>query len=78
MGKTKTDKKINRIVRRINKELKEDVFKDRFYLRQVEKTRGVCSSQYYLYEMCDKLEPERNCIIPWLWRRLRFSSRRFL
>ena len=78
MGKTKTDKRVNRIVKRINKELREDVFKDRFYLRQVEKARGECNLQYYLYEMRDQLEPERNYIIPWLWRRFRFSSRRFL
>ena len=78
MSKTKTDKKVNRVIKRINKELREDVFKDRFYFRQVEKARGECNLQYYLYEMCDKLEPERNYIIPWIWRRLSVPSRRFL
>ena len=73
MSKTKTDKRVNKIVRQINKKLKEDVFGDRFSLHQLKKARGECSSQYYLYEMRDQLEPNRNYIIPWIWRRLIFS-----
>ena len=78
MSKTKTDRRVNKIVRQINKELKEDVFKNRFSLHQLKKVRGECSSQYYLYEMCDKLEPDRNYIIPWIWRRLTVPSCRLL
>ena len=66
MGKTKTDKKVNKIVRQINKELREDVFKDRFSLHQLKKARGIDNMQYYLYEMRDREEPERNTIIPWV------------
>ena len=67
MSKTKTDKRVNRVVKCINKELREDVFKDRFSLHQLKKARGIDNMQYYLYEMRDRLEPERNYIIPWVW-----------
>ena len=62
MSKTRTDKKVNRKVREFNKSLKEDVFKDRFWVRQYQKAQldGV---SYYLYELIDELEPERNRII---------------
>lgn len=66
--KTKVDKKINRIVKGMNKELKEDVFGDRFWLRQVKKQKGEDGMQYYLYELKDRIEPERDTLIRgWLW-----------
>ena len=69
MSKTKVDKKINRIVKNINKELEQDVFKNRFWIRQVKKSKGEDNMQYYLYELRDRLEPERNSLLRkgWLW-----------
>lgn len=62
MSKTKTDKKVNKKVREFNKTLKEDVFENRFWVRQYQKAQldGV---SYYLYELIDELEPNRNRII---------------
>ena len=62
MSKTKTDKKVNKKVREFNKSLKEDVFENRFWVRQYQKAQldGV---NYYLYELIDELEPNRNRII---------------
>lgn len=62
--KTKADKKVNRIARKLNKQLKEDVFGDRFWVRQVAKVR-INGVSFYLYELRDRLEPERNTIIKW-------------
>lgn len=62
MSKTKTDKKVNRKVKAFNKALKKDVFKDRFWVRQYQKTK--CDGlNYYLYELVDNLEPERNTVL---------------
>ena len=68
MSKSKTDKKVNRLVRNINKQLKADVFGDRFWVRQMQKAK-VDGMEYYLYEMKDKLEPNRDSIIAegWIW-----------
>ena len=66
MAKTKTDRKVNRKVKQFNKELREDVFKGRFEVRQLEKTK-VDGMQYYLYEVRDNHHPERNRIVPWEW-----------
>ena len=69
MSKTKVDKKVNRLVKKINKQLKEDVFKDRFWIRQVQKTKTEDGTQYYLYEMRDRLEPNRNSLVSHGWMR---------
>lgn len=68
MSKSKTDKKVNRLVRNINKQLKADVFRDRFWVRQMQKAK-VDGMEYYLYEMKDRLEPNRDSIIAegWIW-----------
>ena len=60
MAKSLVDKKVNRAVRRLNKELQKDVFGDRFMARQVRKSRGEDGVMYYLYEFLDKECPERN------------------
>ena len=39
MSKNLTDKKVNKAVKKLNKSIKEDVFGDRFFVRQVRKTR---------------------------------------
>lgn len=70
MAKNKSDKKVNRIARKLNKQLQDDVFKDRFWVRQVAKQRGDYDGcTYYLYELKDRLEPERDTLISkgWLW-----------
>ena len=60
-------KKVNKKIRDFNKELKKDVFKDRFWVRQCKKIK-VDGLNFYLYELIDNLEPERNYIIPgWIW-----------
>lgn len=62
MSKTKTDKKVNRKVREFNRELRNDVFKDRFWVRQYQKAQ-VDGLSYYLYELVDNEQPERNRVI---------------
>ena len=47
--KTKTDKRVNKITKSINKQLEKDVFKDRFWIRQYKKTKDNCNMQYYLF-----------------------------
>ena len=64
--KNKVDKKVNKKVREFNKELKEDVFNGRFWVRQYQKTKYE-GNNYYLYELRDRLQPERNKVIyEWL------------
>lgn len=66
MAKCKEDKKMNRIVKRFNKELREDVFQGRFYCRQIKKQRGCDGIMYYLYEVCDSENPTANKICHWM------------
>ena len=65
MGKTRMDKKVNRVARKLNKQLAEDVYGSRFQIRQIQKIRGLDNWSYYLYELVDNEQPERNRIIPW-------------
>lgn len=58
------DRQVNRNIKKLNKQLREDVFGDRFYARQVQKGRGD-GIMYYMYELCDREQPERNTIVPW-------------
>lgn len=69
MGKSKEDRRVNKIVQQINKELREDVFKDRFWVRQVAKQKSDDGLTYYLYEMIDNQEPNRNAYVNagWIW-----------
>lgn len=67
MAKTKIDRKINRVVRKINKDLREDLFGNRFWIQQVKKSRDEDGLQYYLYMMRDRLEPNRDAYIGWIW-----------
>ena len=72
--KSSTDKKMNRIVKELNKSLKKDVFNGRFWVRQYQKARvdGLC---YYLYELKDREDPSRDKVIRnWIWRRFLFSN----
>jgi hypothetical protein len=72
MAKNKTDKRINKIVKQINRELKQDVFGDRFWLKQIRKTR-VDGLNYYLYELKDRQEPNRDSYTKsWIWGESQF------
>lgn len=64
MSKTLYDKKVNRNIKKLNKQLREDVFKTRFEVRQIQKATydGI---QYYLYSLIDNEQPERNTICKW-------------
>ena len=60
--KTKAEKMVNRRVRAFNRELRRDVFGDRFQVYQYQKARSDGMS-WFLYELRDKEQPERNCIV---------------
>ena len=61
MAKSLIDKKVNRAVRRLNRELQKMFLEDRFMARQVRKTRGRrWINVLFLYEFLDKECPERN------------------
>lgn len=63
MSKTLMDKKVNKEARRLNRTLEQDVFKDRFSVRQFQKSKAD-GIEYYLYQLIDKECPERNKVIP--------------
>lgn len=62
MSKTLADKKVNHLIKSVNRDLYNDVFKDRFWVRQYQKAK-VDGISYYLFELCDRLQPERNEVI---------------
>lgn len=62
MSKSLYDKKVNCNVKKLNRQLLNDVFKDRFWARQVQKSKAD-GIDYYLYELCDREQPERNELI---------------
>ena len=62
MAKSLMDKKVNRAVKHLNKSIREDVFGTRFELRQYRKTKGNDGIEYYLYQMIDNEQPERNTL----------------
>ena len=60
--KTKSDKRVNRLVRALNRQLEHDVFGNRFFVSQVKK-KGCADCHdyhYYLYRFIDTEHPERN------------------
>lgn len=65
MSKTREAKKVNRVVKKLNKQLVADVFKDRFFIRQLRKTFGCDNVEYFQFELIDKEQPERNQITKW-------------
>ncbi|MGN0992950.1 MAG: hypothetical protein ACI4PE_03425 [Bacilli bacterium] len=80
MAKNKVDKKINRIAKRLNRELKKDVFGDRFWIKQVARQRGDYEGCfYYLYELKDRLEPNRDTLFSkgWIWGSSQFLVSEF-
>jgi len=56
--------KVKKNIKKLNRQLKEDVFGDRFYARLRRRERGD-GIMYYMYELCDRDQPDRNEIIPW-------------
>ena len=50
MSKTKDDRLVNRNVKKLNRQLANDVFGDRFYARQIQKGKGD-GIMYYMYEL---------------------------
>ena len=58
-------RKVNRRARQLNKQLTEDVFGNRFWVKQVQKQ---CKNDihYFQYELRDRLQPERNKLLHWL------------
>ena len=64
MSKTKDDRLVNRNVKKLNMQLAQDVFGNRFYARQIRKSKGD-GVMYYMYELCDREQPNRNRIVPW-------------
>lgn len=57
-------KKVNRRVRKLNKQLMQDVFGDRFWVKEVQKSYKD-DIHYFMYELRDRKEPERNKLIGW-------------
>lgn len=60
MSKTSMDKKVNNFIKNFNKSLRKDVFGNRFELRQRRKARTSWGMEFYLYELIDNEQPERN------------------
>lgn len=60
--KTKQDKNLNHICKTLNRQLRHDVFQDRFTVRQIRKDGFVDdhSLHWYIMELCDKKDPSRN------------------
>ena len=66
MSKTKDDRLVIKNIKGLNQSLRQDVYGSRFWARQVLKTKqdGI---GYYMYELCDRENPDRNKIIQgWL------------
>ena len=78
--KTKTDKRVNRITKSINRQLEKDVFKNRFWIRQCKKIKDNCNMQYYLFELCDRKDFTRNqiCRKGWIWGNSEFLMKDLL
>ena len=64
MSKTLETKKVNRYIKKLNHSLQEDVFKDRFYIYQIQKSsaNGV---EYFRFKLTDKEQSERNYETHW-------------
>ncbi len=62
--KTLSAKKVNNYVKNMNRKLHKDIFGSRFEARQLQKS--ICDGvEFFLYELVDNEQPERNRIVPW-------------
>lgn len=59
----KVCRKVNRRARELNKQLKQDVFGNRFWIREYCK-QYVNDVHYFMYELRDREQPNRNEVIP--------------
>ena len=57
-------KKVNKKVRQLNKQLKQDVFGTRFWVKEINK-QYKDNIHYFQYELRDREQPERNNITGW-------------
>jgi hypothetical protein len=57
-------KKVNNRAKQLNKQLKQDIFGTRFWIKEVQKSYKD-NIHYFLYELRDREQPERNEIIGW-------------
>ena len=64
MSKTLEAKKVNRIIKKINRDLQKDVYGDRFYCWQIQKSFGD-GIEYFRFKLTDKEQPERDYITYW-------------
>ena len=65
--KSKDDRKVNRIAKKLNRQLAADVFGDRFTVHQLRKTKeSYYGIAHYLYELRDKQDPSRNKLVGWV------------
>lgn len=62
MSKTLGEKKMHRKIKTFNKSLEKDVFGNRFWIREYQKTRCEGMS-YFLYELRDREDSSRDHII---------------
>ncbi len=62
MGKTLSERNMHRKIKAFNKYLERDVFGNRFWIREYQKSRYEGMS-YFLYELRDREDPSRNHVI---------------
>lgn len=60
--KTNADKRVNRAIKKLNRQLKKDVFGDRFELKMISKNGSPWCRSYHWYKIIlkDNKKPERN------------------
>ena len=65
--KSKDDRKVNRLAKKLNRQLAADIFGDRFTVHQLRKTKESYECiAHYLYELRDQQDPTRNRLIGWV------------
>lgn len=65
MAKNNIERKVNKQIRHFNKALKQDVFKDRFEIREIQKGFGVDGIEYFRYILIDHADSARNYETYW-------------
>lgn len=55
-------RKVNRRARQLNKQLEQDVFGNRFWVREIRKSY-IDGIHYFMYELKDREQPERDVVI---------------
>lgn len=64
MSKTLEAKKVNKNIKKLNRQIQADVFGDRFYCWQFKKSFGD-GIEYFQFKLTDKEQPERDYITHW-------------